>query len=130
MSEKTTHRPRRGGPMGGGIKPAGEKAKNFKGTMGQLARYMRPYYLKIAVVFLFAIASTVFVVIGPKILGNATDAIVDGFVQKAAYGQIMEHLPEGVQLPEGTTCLLYTSPAWRWRPPRRSSRTPRSPCSP
>ena len=70
MSEKTTHRPRRGGPMGGGIKPAGEKAKNFKGTMGQLARYMRPYYLKIAVVFLFAIASTVFVVIGPKILGN------------------------------------------------------------
>lgn len=103
MSEKTTHRPRRGGPMGGGIKPAGEKAKNFKGTMGQLARYMRPYYLKIAVVFLFAIASTVFVVIGPKILGNATDAIVDGFVQKAAYSQIMEHLPEGVQLPEGTT---------------------------
>ena len=103
MSEKTTHCPRCGGPMGGGIKPAGEKAKNFKGTMGQLARYMRPYYLKIAVVFLFAIASTVFVVIGPKILGNATDAIVDGFVQKAAYGQIMEHLPEGVQLPEGTT---------------------------
>ncbi|ERJ00009.1 MULTISPECIES: ABC transporter ATP-binding protein [Eubacteriales] len=103
MSEKTTHRPRRGGPMGGGIKPAGEKAKNFKGTMGQLARYMRPYYLKIAIVFLFAIASTVFVVIGPKILGNATDAIVDGFVEKAAYGQIMEHLPEGAQLPEGTT---------------------------
>lgn len=103
MSEKTAHRSRRGGPMAGGIKPAGEKAKNFKGTMGQLARYMRPYYLKIAVVFLFAIASTVFVVIGPKILGNATDAIVDGFVQKAAYGQIMEHLPEGTQLPEGTT---------------------------
>ncbi|WP_243206533.1 ABC transporter ATP-binding protein [Neobittarella massiliensis] len=105
---------RRHGPMGGGgIKPAGEKAKNFKGTMSQLIGYMRPYYVKIILVFVFAIASTVFVVTGPKILGRATDKIVDGYVQRTAYNQFMDNMPDGFKAPAGMTVgdLMEQMPA-------------------
>ena len=58
-----------GGPRG--MMP-GEKAKDFKGTMGKLISYLGKYLPAIIAVMLFAIASTVFSIIGPKILGNAT----------------------------------------------------------
>ena len=62
------------GPMGGGPRGMmpGEKAKDFKGTMGKLISYLGKYLPAIIAVMLFAIASTVFSIIGPKILGNAT----------------------------------------------------------
>ncbi|MCL2679364.1 MAG: ABC transporter ATP-binding protein/permease [Dehalococcoidia bacterium] len=60
----------------------GQKAKNFKGTMRNLLAYMRPYRVQVVLVLLFAVASTVFIIIGPKILGNATTKLVEGIVAK------------------------------------------------
>ena len=59
---------RRRGPMGGrrGMAP-GEKAKDLKGTMIKLIKYMRRFYLPIVMVIIFAIASTVFNIVGPTI---------------------------------------------------------------
>ncbi|MEG2575038.1 MAG: ABC transporter ATP-binding protein [Christensenella sp.] len=78
MSEHTKTPPRMG--MGGGPKMAmaGAKAKDFKGSMGRLLNYIGKYKLAVAVVFIFAIASTVFSIIGPKLMGNATTVLFDG----------------------------------------------------
>jgi ATP-binding cassette subfamily B protein len=77
----------RGGPAAGGPIAAmrkGDKAKNFKETMGKLVRYLDAYRLQIVVVFVFAIASTVFNIIGPKVLGKATTKLFEGVVAKIA----------------------------------------------
>ena len=72
------------GPMGGGpggqMMQGGEKARNFKGTMTKLLHYLRPYMVSIIVVLVFAIASTVFAIIGPKVLGKATTKLFEGVV--------------------------------------------------
>ena len=68
--------------MGHGPMQGGEKAKDFKGTIKKLLKYMRRYYGAIAFVILFAIASTVFNIVGPTILGNATTEIFNGLVKK------------------------------------------------
>ena len=71
------------GPMGGlGHGMPGEKAKNFKGTMKRLLWYLKPFLPSVIIVFIFAIASTVFSIIGPKILGNATTEIFNGVMGK------------------------------------------------
>lgn len=69
------------GPGGGMIGPT-EKAKDFKGTMRTFVQYLQPYRDAIIVVFLFAIGSTVFTILGPKILGNATTKIFEGVMAK------------------------------------------------
>ena len=61
----------------------GEKAKDFGGTMKTLISYLRPYGLAVSVVFLFAIASTVFSIVSPTILGDATDEVVKGLMSPA-----------------------------------------------
>src|SRR3972149_5968505 len=73
-----------GGPMGGppGMLRGGEKARNFKGTMAKLLKYLRPYRVSIAIVLIFAIASTVFFILGPKILGKATTKLFEGIVSQ------------------------------------------------
>lgn len=81
MSENK-RRPMGHGP-GAGMAP-GEKAKNFKGTAAQLIQYMGNYKLGVLVVFIFAIASTVFSIIGPKILGKATTELFNGLVAKVS----------------------------------------------
>lgn len=83
MSEMNRPPRRHGGPMGhgpGGM--PGEKAKDFKGTMGKLFKYISSYTVPIILVALFAIGSTVFSIIGPKKLGNATTEIFNGLVAK------------------------------------------------
>ena len=75
---------RRRGPMGGhgpGMRPT-EKAKDFKGSMGKLFRYMSSYKLRFVMVFIFAVAGTVFNIAGPKILGKATTELFNGLVAK------------------------------------------------
>ena len=72
------------GPMGG---PRGaqsvEKAKDFKGTTKKLIKnYLSKYKIGIIVVLVFAIGSTIFSIVGPKILGNATTEIFNGLVGK------------------------------------------------
>ncbi len=60
----------------------GEKAKDFKGTIRNLLRYMGVYKIGLAAVAVFAVASTIFNVIGPKILGNATTELFGGLIAK------------------------------------------------
>ncbi len=76
---------RRRGPgshMGAMMK--GDKARDFKGTMRKLIDYLGSYNIGILVVFLFAIASTVFTIIGPKILGQATTKLFEGVLEMIA----------------------------------------------
>lgn len=61
---------------------AGDKAKDFKGTIGKLLRYMKPYYVTLIIIIVFAIASTIFNIVGPKILGTATTKLAEGLVAK------------------------------------------------
>lgn len=77
------------GPMGGGMhgrmNPA-EKAKDFKGTMKKLFHYLGSYKIGLAAVLIFAAASTIFTIVGPKILGNATTEIFNGVMSKFSGG--------------------------------------------
>ena len=84
MADKGTRQKRRRGPAGGphGMMP-GEKAKDFGGTMKTLISYLRPHGIAVSVVFLFAIASTVFSIVSPTILGDATDEVVKGLMSPA-----------------------------------------------
>ena len=66
-----------GGPMGGMMR-GGEKARDFKGTMNKLLKYLSVYKVSIIIVLLFAAASTVFSIVGPKILGKATTKLYEG----------------------------------------------------
>lgn len=59
-----------------------EKAKDFSGTFARLFRYLKPYYWSLLAVIIFAIASTVFSIIGPKILSKATDKLIAGISAK------------------------------------------------
>ena len=63
---------------GGGMRGLVEKPKDFKGTMRKLIKYLKPYYVSIIVVLILAMASTVFTIISPKILGDITNEIVVG----------------------------------------------------
>ena len=83
MAEQRSNAPRR--PKGHGGGPPGaipEKAKDFKGTVRKLLAYTRPYRFAMILVVLFAIGSTLFGVIGPKILGNATTELYNGLIAK------------------------------------------------
>ena len=69
-------------PMGGPEEEwQHEKAKDLKGTMVKLIKYMRRFYVPIVMVIIFAIASTVFNIVGPTILGDATTEIFKGLVR-------------------------------------------------
>lgn len=78
MAERRKGPGRHGGP-GGRMMP-GEKAKDFGKTMKTLIGYLKPYRFRLAAVFIFAIASTVFTIISPTILGDATDKVVEGLM--------------------------------------------------
>lgn len=60
----------------------GEKAKNFKGSVTRIARYIGKYKIGVIAVLLFAVGSTIFNTIGPKVLSKATTAIFTGLVEK------------------------------------------------
>ncbi|MFW6678373.1 ABC transporter ATP-binding protein [Lacrimispora sp. AGF001] len=71
-----------GGPMGrgGGLGQKTEKAKNFKGTMLHLAGYLKHYKVSVIVVILFACCSSIFSIVGPKVLGKATTKLFEGLM--------------------------------------------------
>jgi ATP-binding cassette subfamily B protein len=84
MSENNTRNKKskkHSGPMGG-MRGNFERPKDFKGTFSKLLDYLRPYKLKLIIVIIFAIGSTVFSIVGPKILGKATTKIFEGLVSK------------------------------------------------
>ena len=78
------------GPMGGmrgGANKTPEKAKDFKGTVKKLIKgYIAPYKWLVIIVLIFAIGSTIFSIVGPKILGNATTEIYNGLISKLSGG--------------------------------------------
>ena len=85
MSEER-RRPMRGrGPMGRGMMP-GEKAKDFRGSVGKLLNYMGRYKIALVFVLVFAICGTAFNIVGPKILSKATTEIFNGLVSKLSGG--------------------------------------------
>lgn len=85
---KTTRTMRKGpgghGPGRGMV--ATEKPKDFKGTLKKLLNYISKYYILLVVVVIFTIGSTVFNIIGPKVLGKATTEIFNGLVSKIQGG--------------------------------------------
>ena len=71
---------------GHGPRMSNEKAKDFKGTMKKLMAYLSTYKIGIFFVIVFAIGSTIFKIVGPKILGKATTEIFKGLVRKVSGG--------------------------------------------
>lgn len=90
MSANRSEEKQQGQPfLPGGRGPGGhmmgvpvQKAKDFRGTMLTLVRYLKPYRISLLVAFVLAIAGTVFTIIGPKLLGNATTKLFEGLVAK------------------------------------------------
>ena len=102
QNENTNKPPQRKGGMGPG--PGGhrgmpiEKAKNFKKSFRRLVKYIADKKVALIAVLILAAASSVFGIFGPKILGNATDVIVEGLTQidqDAIYAKLSE--PETIQ---------------------------------
>lgn len=83
-NNKTQKPPVMQGPMGRG--PGGhgalEKAKDFKGTLKKLIGRLARYKIAVIIVIIFAVGSTIFSIVGPKILGNATTEIYTGLMNK------------------------------------------------
>jgi len=75
----------RGGPGGAMMRGAAEKPKDIKGTLKRLAPYLLPQRVKLTIVFLLAIASTIFSIVGPKVMGKATTKLADGFIAVVMY---------------------------------------------
>ena len=76
------------GPHGG--MRGGAKAKDFKGSLKKLVKYMSVYKVQMLFVAVFAVCGTVFNIVGPKILGKATTEIFNGLVSKVSGGSGMD----------------------------------------
>ena len=97
------------GPMGGHGKNVGHnvKAKDFKGTTKKLIKdYLSGYKIALIIVLIFAIGSTIFTIVGPKILGNATTEIFNGIMNKISGGSGIDFGKIGTILITGLTNLL------------------------
>ena len=75
----TRRKPPRGQGMGARMVP-GEKAKDFRKTSRRFLNYLGSYKIGIVIVMFFALLSTVFMIIGPKVLGNATTLLAEGLI--------------------------------------------------
>ena len=60
----------------------GRKPKDFKGSLSKLIRFLKPYSLKLFIVFIFSVGSTIFFIAGPKVLADVTTLIFEGLVGK------------------------------------------------
>lgn len=81
------HRPGMGmglgrGPMGPRMGMPVERPKDFRGTLKRLGRYLRPHSFQLIVAFAMAVASTVFSIVSPKIMGKATTKLFEGLIRK------------------------------------------------
>lgn len=95
--------------MGGhGKGMSGEKAKDFKGAMKRLVKYMERYKFRLMLMILFAVGGTVFNIVGPKILGKATTELFNGLVSKINGGSGI-NFDKIVQILLGCLCLYLVS---------------------
>ncbi len=111
MSEdRNSVRPPRG-PMGGGRHAAmrpGEKAKDFKGTLVKLLKYMRVSLPAIILSLLFAAASVVLTLNIPKLLGSSTDKLIEGFMQRQIYDETDAMVRDNQNIPyDSISALAY-----------------------
>ena len=110
MSEqRSIGRPPRGpmgghGPGGPGMRP-GEKANDFKGTLKKLVKYMRPSLFAIIVSLVFAAASVILTLNIPGLLGDSTDKLIEGFMQKQIYEQLDETVRDSEMPFDGLAAL-------------------------
>jgi ATP-binding cassette subfamily B protein len=81
-NKKTVNRPRGGN---GPIRVAVEKPKNFKKSFIRLMKYLKPYIIPLIIIFGLAITGTVLSIMAPKILGQATTKIFQGFLAKKIF---------------------------------------------
>lgn len=86
MAENVRRQNKRRGPHGGGMGAPAEKAKDFKGTLKKLIAYISRYHAALIAVAVFTVGSTVFNILGPKVLGKATTEIFNGLVSKIQGG--------------------------------------------
>jgi ABC-type multidrug transport system, ATPase and permease components len=93
---------RPGGYGGGPLVAATDVSKDFKGTLMKLLRFIKPFYKGLVVVFIFAIASTVFSIFGPKVLGQAVDVLFDGTLNR-----IGGNVPQGVDCSALVKILIF-----------------------
>lgn len=108
MSQQSSPKSRssgvRRGPMGGPVAGGGtERAKDFRGTVRTLLRYLRALRWQLMLVIGLTMISTLFAIISPKLLGNATNQIVDDYTRLRTYDAIHEKLPAGAAIPAGMT---------------------------
>ncbi len=82
MKNSRDQRAQKGMGFGPGHGMGGEKARDFKGTMKKLIGYLSVYKMSIFIVVFFAIMSASFMIVGPKILGNATTILFEGVMAK------------------------------------------------
>lgn len=96
------------GPMGRRRGMSGEKAKDFKGAMLQLLKYMERYKFRLILMVIFAIGGTVFNIIGPKILGKATTELYSGLISKINGGSGID-FDKIIKILVGVMCLYVVS---------------------
>jgi ATP-binding cassette subfamily B multidrug efflux pump len=96
------------GPMGRRRGMSGEKAKNFKGAMLRLLKYMERYKFRLILMVIFAIGGTVFNIIGPKILGKATTELYSGLISKINGGSGID-FDKIIKILFGVMCLYVVS---------------------
>lgn len=83
----------------------GEKAKDFKGTLKKLVKYMRPSLFAIIVSLVFAAASVILTLNIPGLLGDSTDKLIEGFMQKQIYEQLDETVRDSEMPFDGLAAL-------------------------
>ena len=96
------------GPMGRRRGMSGEKAKDFKGAMLRLLKYMERYKFRLILMVIFAIGGTVFNIIGPKILGKATTELYSGLSSKINGGSGID-FDKIIKILAGVMCLYVVS---------------------
>lgn len=90
QSSRNDRGPQRGGFGGGHFGAPVQKAKNFKGTLKRLIRYLKPHSLNLIIVLIFAIASTSFTIAAPKIMSKAMNKLQDGYMAKMMLEKMSE----------------------------------------
>ena len=90
---------RRGGPMGGppGMMPA-QKAKDFKGSLKRLLRYLKPHRINLIIVFIFAVLSTVFTIYAPKMNSKAINSLQDSYMARTMLKTLTEMQQQATQV--------------------------------
>ena len=108
MSQQSSPKSRssgvRRGPMGGPVAGGGtDRAKDFRSAVRTLLQYLRAFRWQLMLVIGLTIVSTLFAIVSPKLLGNATNQIVDDYTRLRTYDAIHEKLPAGAAIPAGMT---------------------------